>query len=108
MEKCFFCEHDHGPLVDRSEVCSTCHNFNNFQVKKRLSPRETYEYEKLKKEEEWVNDQSIEFDRATALMVLSDLSHRMYPNHDIFGKKTLVITRDAFELVRKKYLDKKR
>ena len=47
------------------------------------------------------------FDRKTALRVLQDLSKNMYPNYDIFGKKTLVINRDRFEEVRKKYLDKK-
>lgn len=47
------------------------------------------------------------FDRQTALRVLQDLSKNMYPNYDIFGHKTLVINRERFEEVRKKYLDKK-
>jgi hypothetical protein len=47
------------------------------------------------------------FDRQTALRVLQDLSKHMYPNYDIFGNKTLVIRREYFEDVRKKYLDKK-
>lgn len=47
------------------------------------------------------------FDRKTALRVLQDLSKNMYPNYDIFGHKTLVINRERFEEVRKKYLDKK-
>lgn len=46
------------------------------------------------------------FDRKTALEVLKDLSKDMYPSHDLFGKPTLVINRDKFENVRKKYLDK--
>lgn len=46
-------------------------------------------------------------DRSTALMVLQDLSHSMYPDYDIFGGKTLVISRAAFEEIRKKYLDNK-
>lgn len=46
------------------------------------------------------------FDRGTALSLLKDLSKHMYPNYDIFGEKTLVIRRDYFEDIRKKYLDK--
>lgn len=107
-EKCHFCEHERGPLVGQSEVCSTCRNFNNFQVKKRMSPRAFYEYEKIKKEEEWVNDQSVEFDRDTALMVLKAISSHMYLSHNIFGEKTLVINLNRFEAVRKKFLDGKR
>lgn len=45
------------------------------------------------------------FDRATALMVLKELSRDMYPDYDIFGKGTLVIDRDKFEAIRKKFLD---
>ena len=48
------------------------------------------------------------FDRGTALEVLKDLSYCMYPSEDIFGCKTLVISRKAFEEVRKKYLDNKK
>lgn len=44
-------------------------------------------------------------DRVTALAVLKDLSKDMYPSQDIFGTKTLCITRRGFEQVRKKYLD---
>ena len=45
------------------------------------------------------------YDRLTALRVLQDLSNRMYPNLDLFGSPTLVIDRDKFEEVRKKWLD---
>ena len=45
------------------------------------------------------------YDRKTALRVLQDISNKMYPNLDIFGKPTLVIDRPKFEEVRKKYLD---
>lgn len=45
------------------------------------------------------------YDRLTALRVLQDLSNRMYPNLDLFGSPTLVINRDEFEEVRKKWLD---
>ena len=48
------------------------------------------------------------FDRVTALEVLKDLSRCMYPSKDIFGCGTLVISRAAFEEVRKKYLDGKK
>ena len=59
------------------------------------------------KEEEWINDQSVEFDRDTALAVLKAISKHMYPSLDIFGNKTLVISRHNFEVVRRKFLDKK-
>lgn len=45
-------------------------------------------------------------DRATALSVLKDISRCMYPSYNLFGEKTLVINRDQFEAIRKKYLDK--
>ena len=41
------------------------------------------------------------YDRLTALRVLQDLSNKMYPNLDLFGRPTLVINRDEFEEVRK-------
>ena len=47
-----------------------------------------------------------EFDKDTALAILKDLSKRMYPNWDIFGNDTLVISRSSFEEIRAKYLDK--
>lgn len=47
-----------------------------------------------------------EVNRHTALMVLKELSNNMYPNNDIFGNGTLVIDRDKFESIRKKFLDK--
>lgn len=46
-------------------------------------------------------------DRDTALAILKDLSSYMQPSYDLFGRKTLVIDRDKFELIRKKYLDRK-
>ena len=54
-----------------------------------------------------LNDSTAEFDRYTALEVLKALSSHMYPSYDLFGTKTLVINRDKFELIRKKFLDKK-
>ena len=47
-----------------------------------------------------------EVNRYTALMVLKELSNNMYPNNDIFGNGVLVIDRDKFESIRKKFLDK--
>lgn len=44
-------------------------------------------------------------DRDTALAVLKELSRDMYPSHDLFGNGTLVVDRDKFEVIRKKYLD---
>ena len=46
-------------------------------------------------------------DRETALSILKELSRDMYPSYDLFGNKTLVIDRDKFERIRKKYLDEK-
>lgn len=46
------------------------------------------------------------FDRDTALAVLKEFSRDMYPSNDIFGHKTLVISRGKFEAIRKKFLDK--
>lgn len=47
-------------------------------------------------------------DRDAALEILKDLSKDMRPDYDLFGRKTLVIDRDKFEAIRKKYLDGKR
>lgn len=47
-----------------------------------------------------------EVNRYTALMVLKELSNNMYPNNDIFGNGILVINKDKFESIRKKFLDK--
>ena len=106
MKKCDFCKHDRSPLVETREACKTCCNFDNFQLKSRMTERESYEYEKLKKEEKWIDDDSVNFDRGTALMVLNALSSHMHASHDIYGNPTLVINRHRFEAVRKKYLDK--
>ena len=107
-DKCHFCEHDYGPLMDVPEACSTCCEFDNFQAKKKMHPKQAYEYKKLQEREELINDRSIEFDRATALRVLQDLSANMMPNFDLFGRPILTIHRQDFEAVRKKYLDKPR
>lgn len=48
--------------------------------------------------------QTVKFDRATALAVLKEFSRDMYPSLDLFGNKTLVIRREKFEAIRKKYL----
>lgn len=50
-------------------------------------------------------DYKFKIDRATALEVLKEFSRDMYPSLDLFGRKTLVINRDKFEAIRKKYLD---
>lgn len=49
--------------------------------------------------------ESNKIDRDTALAVLKEFSRDMYPSYDLFGKPTLVIDRDKFEVIRKKYLD---
>ena len=105
-KKCFFCEHERPPR-EQPDICKACKNHNKFLIKRRMSECMRYEWEKFRKDEEWVNDPNVEFDRDTALMVLKDLSNCMYPGLDIFGNKTLVIRRERFELVRRKYLDRK-
>lgn len=49
--KCFFCEHDRGPLAKTKPQCETCFNFKNFQVKKNMHPRQSYEWYKFKQRE---------------------------------------------------------
>lgn len=105
--KCHFCEHEHGPLAEQSEMCSQCHDFSMFQVKKRMSQRAQCQFKKLIHEEEQIANQNIVFDRDTALMILKDLTAHMRPSQDLFGNRTLVINRDGFELIRKKYLGNK-
>lgn len=47
--KCEFCEFDRGPYAQRlSNECADCRYFDKFQVKKRMSPRQAYEWELYK------------------------------------------------------------
>lgn len=69
-----------------------------------MSDSMAYQYRKYIEKEEWVNDHSVQYDRATALAVLKALSKDMYPSVNIYGGKTLVISRDNFEFIRKKFL----
>ena len=103
-EKCQFCVHDHDPRAGKPDACKECRDLSNFQLKTRMSPREAYMYDQIVKEEEWIADQSEEFDRDTALAVLKAISKNMHASHDLFGNPTLVINRYRFEAVRKKYL----
>lgn len=48
-KKCEFCEFDIGPRVAMPSECAECRNFNNFQLKKRMHPRQAYEWEKYKR-----------------------------------------------------------
>ena len=106
-EKCFICEYDQGPLLGKHENCFTCVNNSNFQVKKRVTPGMLMQYEKIKRDEEWIEKHDVEFDRDTALLILNEISKHMRPSTDKFGNKTLVISRYNFEIIRKKFLDKK-
>lgn len=106
-KKCEFCNYDYGPMIGESGFCVTCENYNNFKLKPVMQPAQAYEYKKFKRDEEWINDDSVKYDRKTALAVLNALSKRMYPSYDLYGNKTLVIDRDKFEVVRKKFLDKR-
>lgn len=51
-----------------------------------------------------MGDNNEVYDRFTALEVMKDISRRMRPSWDLFGKPTLVISRESFEEIRKKYL----
>ena len=53
------------------------------------------------------DEQNEWFNRRTALRVLQDISSNMRPSSNIFGTKTLTITRCDFEKIRHEYLDKK-
>lgn len=105
VKRCDFCIHD-APKNGR-EVCKTCKAYDKFQLKPLRTSIEAHLYDTLLKREAWI-EEPIEFDRKTALMVLQAISHKMYPNVDIFGNKTLVINRYEFEDIRKKFLDKRR
>ena len=46
-------------------------------------------------------------ERDIALAVLQEFIPTMYPSYDIFGNPTLVISREKFEAIRHRWLDKK-
>ena len=48
-KKCEFCEFERSPRVAKLPECETCSNFNNFQLKKRMQPRQAYEWDKYKR-----------------------------------------------------------
>lgn len=106
-ERCQFCEYDRSPSKGIPDVCVQCNHFCNFKVKDRMTIMEMFKYDQLIKEEEWLNDNSVEFDRDTALAVLKAISKHMYASHDILDNPTLVINRHRFEAIRKKFLDRK-
>lgn len=43
-KKCEFCEFERGPLMSKPAECTACTRYNHFQVKKRMSPRQNYEW----------------------------------------------------------------
>lgn len=44
--KCEFCEHDLGPKhPDYRKGCECCSRYSNFQLKKRMSDRQKYEWD---------------------------------------------------------------
>lgn len=107
-QKCYFCKHDRGPYVDKDSACITCRTHNHFEPHPRMSERMAQEYDMLYGEKSKTLKPDFEFDRATALAVLKDLSEHLSPSHNLFGDPTLVISRFQFEIVRKKYLDNKK
>lgn len=48
-KKCEFCEFDRSSRMPKLTECEECRNFNNFQLKKRMHPRQLYEWEKYKR-----------------------------------------------------------
>lgn len=44
-KKCEFCEFDRGRLVQTPVECGTCSNFSNFQLKKKMHPRQAHEWQ---------------------------------------------------------------
>lgn len=48
-----------------------------------------------------------ELDRRTALKVLQDLSSKLRPQYDLFGREIFHIYRSDVEAIRKRYLDNK-
>ena len=48
-KKCEFCQFERGPRVAKLPECEECSNFKNFQLKKRMSPRQAYEWDKYKR-----------------------------------------------------------
>jgi hypothetical protein len=44
-KKCEFCEHDFGPKhPEYTKACKNCSAYSNFQLKKRMGDRQTYEW----------------------------------------------------------------
>ena len=44
-DRCLFCEYDTSPYKDTPSECKNCLDFDNFRRKKRIHPRQMYEYE---------------------------------------------------------------
>lgn len=102
--KCKFCRYERGPRKRRCDACKSCVDYSNFEVNSRMTSGQEYLYRKYIEREAWANDHSVQYDRATALAVLKALSKDMYPSVNLYGNKTLVIGRDEFEFIRKKFL----
>ena len=48
-KKCEFCEFERSPRVAQTTECVTCSKFKNFQLKKRMHPRQAHEWETYKR-----------------------------------------------------------
>ena len=42
--KCYFCEHNKGPLAEVPAQCESCEFYGNFQVKEHMTPKQKYQY----------------------------------------------------------------
>lgn len=100
--KCDFCKFD---MRVKTEQCRRCHDHSAFEPKVNMTEAMAHDYRKYIEKETWANDHSIQYDRDTALEVLKAITRNMYPSYGLFGTPTLVINRDDFEFIRKKFLD---
>ena len=48
-KKCEFCQFERGPRVTKLPECEECSNFKNFQLKKRMHPRQAREWNMYKR-----------------------------------------------------------
>ena len=104
--RCNFCEYDRPPMKERHEQCTRCTEASNFKVKSRMNKRMSLEYERLLKDEEWINEKDTNIDHTTAKVILDEMAKHMHASVNMYGEKTFIISRYNFFKIRKKYLDK--
>lgn len=105
-EPCFEClnRRGFGYTKDCDDACEYAHKLKCRDDRIKELESKLREFEEFRKLTERIIDQVVD-DRYTTMMLLKELSKHMYSSHNIFGDETLVIRREAFEVIRKKYLD---